>query len=58
MTVVVWRQLEGGLFDLYEIVPGIVLSLAAIVAGSLADPPPPREVRDEFDQVGRRLNDS
>ena len=30
ITVVVWKQLEGGLFDLYEIVPGFLLSLLAI----------------------------
>jgi sodium/proline symporter len=36
-TVIVWKQLSGGLFELYEIVPGFVLSLAAIVAVSLLD---------------------
>ncbi|MES9942798.1 MAG: sodium/proline symporter PutP [Candidatus Thiodiazotropha sp. 6PLUC2] len=30
-TVIVWKQLEGGLFDLYEIVPGFLLSLVMIV---------------------------
>lgn len=31
LTVLVWKQLSGGLFELYEIVPGFILSLAAIV---------------------------
>lgn len=31
LTVVLWRRLEGGWFDLYELVPGFVLSTAAIV---------------------------
>ncbi len=31
LTVIVWKQLAGGLFDLYEIVPGVVLSIVAIV---------------------------
>lgn len=31
LTVIVWKQLEGGLFDLYEIVPGFVFSLLAVV---------------------------
>ena len=31
VTVVVWKQLEGGIFDLYEIVPGILASMAAIL---------------------------
>ena len=33
-TVVVWKSLEGGWFDLYEIVPGVALSALAIVAVS------------------------
>lgn len=31
LTVVVWRPLQGGLFDLYEIVPGFIASALAIV---------------------------
>lgn len=31
LTVIVWKQLNGGLFDLYEIVPGVIFSLIAIV---------------------------
>jgi sodium/proline symporter len=31
LTVLGWRQLEGGLFDLYEIVPGILLATLAII---------------------------
>jgi sodium/proline symporter len=34
LTVIVWKQLTGGLFDLYEIVPGVVLSVVAIVVFS------------------------
>ena len=33
-TVLIWKQLHGGWFDLYEIVPGFVLSCLAIVIGS------------------------
>ncbi|HSH50990.1 MAG TPA: sodium/proline symporter PutP [Bacteroidales bacterium] len=29
-TVLIWKQLEGGLFDLYEILPGFVFALIAI----------------------------
>ena len=29
-TVVLWGQLEGGMFDLYEILPGFALSLAVL----------------------------
>ncbi|MDH3916520.1 MAG: sodium:proline symporter, partial [Chromatiales bacterium] len=31
LTVILWKQLSGGLFDLYEIVPGVIASIAAIV---------------------------
>ncbi len=34
-TVVVWKQLSGGWFDLYEIVPGFIVSMLAIVFASL-----------------------
>ena len=41
VTVFVWgKLLKGGLFDLYEIVPGFMLSLAAIVIASLLSKPP------------------
>jgi sodium/proline symporter len=45
VTVLVWKQLSGGIFDLYEMVPGVVLSsLAVAVAGRIgpALPPPGR----------------
>ena len=35
LTVLIWKQLSGGVFDLYEIVPGFVLSLAAIYVFSV-----------------------
>jgi sodium/proline symporter len=35
VTVIVWKRLEGGLFDLYEIVPGVVAAGLAILIGSL-----------------------
>jgi sodium/proline symporter len=39
LTVVVWKPLHGGIFDIYEIVPGFILSLIAIVVFSLAGKP-------------------
>ncbi|CAM3625598.1 sodium/proline symporter PutP [Parendozoicomonas haliclonae] len=36
-TVVIWSQLDGGLFDLYELLPGFVFSTLAIVLVSLVD---------------------
>lgn len=31
VTVIVWKQLSGGIFDVYELVPGFLLSCASIV---------------------------
>jgi len=48
LTVIIWAQLEGGLFDLYEILPGFIFSLVAIVVVSLLDTTPAIEIRQEF----------
>jgi sodium/proline symporter len=39
LTVIVWKQLQGGVFDLYELVPGFLLSTLAIVVASLLSRP-------------------
>jgi len=39
LTVIVWKQLTGGIFDLYEIVPGVLFSTLAIVVFSRLRPP-------------------
>lgn len=36
-TVIAWKQLAGGIFEVYEIVPGFLLSTLAIVAVSLIE---------------------
>ena len=50
-TVIVWAQIEGGLFDMYELVPGFILGALAVVAASLAGPEPSPEILAEFDRV-------
>lgn len=45
----VWAQLSGGIFDLYEIVPGFVFGLIAILVVSLLTPAPNAEITDTFD---------
>jgi sodium/proline symporter len=52
-TVVVWKQLHGGLFELYELVPGFVLAGLAVVVASRLSPPPAAAIQDEFDAVLR-----
>lgn len=34
VTIVVWKQLSGGIFDIYEIVPGFILSWISIMVVS------------------------
>jgi len=47
-TVIVWKQLSGGLFDVYELLPGFILAAVAIVVGSLASAEPSAEVSEKF----------
>jgi sodium/proline symporter len=30
-TVIIWKQIEGGIFELYELLPGFVFSLVVIL---------------------------
>lgn len=45
----VWAQLQGGIFELYEIVPGFLCGLIAIIVVSLATAAPEKEITDAFD---------
>ena len=49
LTSIIWAQLKGGIFDLYEIVPGFVFGLIAIVIVSLLTPAPNAEMIREFE---------
>jgi len=51
LTVVIWRQLSGGLFDLYEIVPGFIFSMLSIVVISMLTHSPEKAVLLDFDKV-------
>ena len=51
ITVLIWKQLQGGIFDMYEIVPGFIVSIIFIVAVSLFTQPPIKEIQEEFDSV-------
>lgn len=36
VTVIIWKQLSGGVFDLYELIPGFFIStLTALLCGRL-----------------------
>lgn len=52
ITVVVWKQLEGGIFELYEIVPGFIAALlAGIWASKLMT-----QSQQESETIFERLN--
>jgi len=51
LTVVIWKQLSGGLFDVYEIVPGFLLATLAIVVVSVMSSVPSREMELKFQEV-------
>jgi sodium/proline symporter len=55
LTVVIWKQLSGGIFDLYEIIPGFILATVAIIAVSLMTEEPEAALQAQFDEVERKL---
>ena len=48
-TVLVWKLLKGGIFDLYEIVPGFAVSVVLIIVFSLLDREPSADTAATFD---------
>lgn len=55
VTIVVWKQLSGGWFDVYEIVPGIVFSTLSIVMVSLLSAEPEESVKAQFADYEKQL---
>ncbi|MDD7450354.1 MAG: sodium/proline symporter PutP [Treponema sp.] len=50
VTVIVWHQLKGGIFNLYELAPGFLVCLAVAIVVSLLDKEKDPEVLKEFDE--------
>ncbi len=55
VTIVLWKQLTGGWFDVYEIVPGIILSTLSIVIVSLITGEPEDEVKKQHAEFEKNL---
>ncbi|PQJ84282.1 sodium/proline symporter PutP [Aliivibrio sifiae] len=55
LTIVIWKQLTGGMFDVYEIVPGIIFATVAIIAVSKLTGEPEEKVRKQHEQYKRNL---
>ncbi|RQW65050.1 sodium/proline symporter PutP [Vibrio viridaestus] len=57
ITVVVWKQLTGGIFDIYEIVPGMILSTIAIIGFTLISSEPDSEVSAQHKTFLKQLEE-
>lgn len=57
ITTLVWPLLKslGGLWTVYEIVPGFLLASLAIILVSLLDAPPSLAIQEQFAQVKEKL---
>lgn len=55
VTIVIWKQLSGGWFDVYEIVPGIIFSTLAIVGVSLTTGEPEEAVKAQHKTFKKHL---
>lgn len=50
-SVMLWHIKSGGIFDLYEIIPGFFFGGLGIVVGSLLDNPPDKKITDQYDEA-------
>ena len=55
VTIVLWKQFTGGWFDVYEIVPGIILSTISIVIVSLITGEPEDQVKKQHAEFEKNL---
>jgi sodium/proline symporter len=53
ITVLVWKNMKGGLFDLYEIIPGFLISVGLIILFSLLDQKPTAKIDEQFNQIAK-----
>ncbi|OIN12263.1 sodium/proline symporter PutP [Oceanisphaera psychrotolerans] len=56
ITVVIWKQISGGIFDIYEIVPGFIFASIAIVVVSKLTGAPKASVTKTFDNYQKSLD--
>lgn len=55
VTVVVWKAQSGGLFDLYEILPGFIVCGVVAILVSLFGKPAGEETKAEYDRITHML---
>ena len=54
LTVIIWKELSGGVFDVYELLPGFIFATMAIVIISLLSASPSRTVQEQFQRSRQR----
>lgn len=52
---IVWNKLSGGIFDIYEIIPGFICATITILIVSLVTTPS-EEMFEEFNMVGDEID--
>jgi len=57
VTVIIWKPLQGGLFDLYELLPGFIFAWLAIILFSKIGEQSSDETLKTFDEVHQNLKD-
>ncbi|CAH0991883.1 Osmoregulated proline transporter OpuE [Sinobacterium norvegicum] len=55
VTVVVWAELSGGIFELYEIVPGVIVASLSVMIVSLISRKPSNTVSSDFNKYQQGL---
>lgn len=55
ITAIVWAMLSGGIFDIYEMIPGVVASFVGACIGMRFGEPATQEQLAEFDNVKIKL---
>jgi len=56
IVYIIWHSISGGIFDLYEIIPGFLSCFIVIIIVSLADKNKNSEMLAEFDSYKKTLN--
>jgi sodium/proline symporter len=56
LTVIIWKQLSGGIFNLYEIIPGFAVCLVVTIIVSVAGKPAGRDITAEYESY-QKLED-
>lgn len=56
ITVIVYKQLEGGIFDIYELLPGFIFAWVAIILFSKLGTPASTQTKKIFEEVQLKLH--